>query len=233
MKSHYPTFRAGAAPGLVHKLGGLPWGLPIAHWPICRECGRAMSFLAQAPGQSAEANAPDLDIPAGEVLFAFKCEWDSICSFWESDGGANAVFSLPRAALGDAPTAPPEHAEDGLPELIPELGIAHWRIDDDGAPPELEADFYDYGRHDDLPDDIAHPHDWATEWRTKYNGVPYWTANGAQGVPPGRLLLQIDNCVPMQDGGYQEVANFCSDGTAFVFVDASQTPPTYSLLINR
>ena len=57
MKSHYPTFCDGAAPGLVHKLGGLPWGLPIAHWPICRECGRAMSFLAQVPGQSAEANA--------------------------------------------------------------------------------------------------------------------------------------------------------------------------------
>ena len=37
----------------------------------------------------------------------------------------------------------------------------------------------------------------------------------------------------MQDGGYQEVANFCSDGTAYVFIDNAQTPPGYSMLINR
>lgn len=233
MISHYPRYRIGAERGLVHKLGGLPWGLPIEHWPICKECGRAMSFLAQSPAQSHDDNAPDLPIPADDVLFAFKCEWDSVCSFWESDGGANAVFSLPRNALGDGLTAPPEHAEDGFPELIAELGVADWRIEDGGAPAELEADFYDYGRHDDLPEHIAHPHDWATEWRTKFGGVPYWTANGAQGVPAGRLLLQIDNCVQMEDGSFKDVANFCSDGTAYIFIDRAQVPPTYTMVINR
>ena len=128
------------------------------------------------------------------MLYAFKCEWDSICSFWEEDGGANAVFTVPRAELADGPTAPPAHAEDGAPEILPELVVADWRIADDGAPAELESAFYDYGLHDGLPDEIAHPHDWASEWRTKFGGVPYWTANGAQGVPAGRLLLQIDNC---------------------------------------
>ena len=145
----------------------------------------------------------------------------------------NAVFTVPRAELADGPTAPPAHAEDGAPEILPELVVADWRIADDGAPAELESAFYDYGLHDGLPDEIAHPHDWASEWRTKFGGVPYWTANGAQGVPAGRLLLQIDNWVQLEDGGSTEVANFCSDGTAYIFVDRSREAPVYTMIINR
>jgi hypothetical protein len=37
----------------------------------------------------------------------------------------------------------------------------------------------------------------------------------------------------MPDGSSAEVANFCSDGTAYVFVDRVQTPPVYSMFINR
>ncbi|AUT49855.1 hypothetical protein [Achromobacter sp. AONIH1] len=233
MLSHYPRYRAVAAQGLAHKLGGLPWGLPVARWPLCAECGRPMSHLLQAPGPAADEASPALPLQADEVLYAFKCEWDSICSFWEEDGGANAVFTVPRAELADGPTAPPAHAEDGAPEILPELVVADWRIADDGAPAELESAFYDYGLHDGLPDEIAHPHDWASEWRTKFGGVPYWTANGAQGVPAGRLLLQIDNWVQLEDGGGAEVANFCSDGTAYIFVDRSRKAPVYTMIINR
>jgi len=233
MISHYPLFRAGASHGLVHKLGGLPWGSPVERWPVCEECGRPMSHLAQFPAQSVEEHAPSLPIQADEVLFVFKCEWDSACSFWESDGGANAIFSVPRSKLGDCPTEPPAHAKDGAPGILAELGVASWRVEDDGAPTELEDAFYDYGRHSNLPAEIAHPHEWAGEWRTKFCGVPYWTANGAQQVPPGRLLLQIDNWVRMNDGSLKEVANFCSDGTAFIFIDRSQMPPIYSMIINR
>ena len=177
---------------------------------------------AAGAGPAADEASPALPLQADEVLYAFKCEWDSICSFWEEDGGANAVFTVPRAELADGPTAPPAHAEDGAPEILPELVVADWRIADDGAPAELESAFYDYGLHEGLPDEIAHPHDWASEWRTKFGGVPYWTANGAQGVPAGRLLLQIDNWVQLEDGGGAEVANFCSDGTAYIFVDRSE-----------
>ena len=227
MNSHYPVFRVGAAQGLVPKLGGLPWGLPARLWPICKECERPMSHLAQLP-----ADAAALAVNEDEVLFLFKCEWDSVCSFWDHDGGANAAFTVPRTALGDSPTAAPVAGDEGPPVELPELGITQWKAADDGAPPQMEDDFYDYGRHNALPDDIAHPHDWAGAWRTKSGGVPYWTANGAQGMPPGRLLLQIDNWVEV-DGANVEVANFCSDGTAYVFVDRAQTPPTYSLFINR
>lgn len=233
MKSYYPRFHPGAMPGIVPKLGGLPWGLPARLWPVCEECGRPMSHLAQIPAQSLDAHSPTLPMAADSVLFVFKCEWDSVCSFWEGDSGANGVFSVLRSELGDALTAPPAHHEDGVPDTLRELGIAHWREDDDGAPAELEDAFYDYGRHSDLPAEIAYPHNWASEWRTKFGGVPYWTANGAQCVPAGKLLSQIDNWVTMEDGTSEMIANFCSDGTAYIFIDRSQSLPTYSMIINR
>jgi len=52
-------------------------------------------------------------------------------------------------------------------------------------------------------------------------------------MPAGRLFLQIDNWVDLADGSTAEVANFCSDGTAYVFVDRAQAPPVYSMFINR
>lgn len=229
MLSHYPRLQKGAAPGLVPKLGGLPWGLPNRLWPVCQECGQPMSHLLQLPADSVVLP----DMAADEVLFVFKCEGENVCSFWEPDGGANTVFTVQRQDLDDGPTAAPVSAEQEAPTLLLELGITGWRADDDGAPSELENAFYDYGAHSDLPEDIAFPHHWASVWRTKVGGVPYWTANGAQQVPPGRLLLQIDNWLTLEDGSGTEIANFCSDGTAFVFVDRQQTPPVYSLLINR
>jgi hypothetical protein len=241
MLSHYPQFRKGASPGLVHKLGGLPWGLPTRLWPVCKECGLPMSHLGQFPANSLEENAPVLPIEPDEVLFIFKCEWTSVCSFWDFAEGANRVFNLSRKELGDAPTQPPavpgQEDDDEELTILPELGVSRWLLQDDGASVEQEEAFYDYSRHNDLPDDIAYPHDWASEWLTKFGGVPYWTANGAGGlpsIPPGRLLLQIDNWVTMADGSESaEVANFCSDGTAYVFIDRTQSPPTLSMIINR
>ena len=229
MLSHYPQFRAGADSGVVPKLGGLPWGLPTRLWPICKECGLPMSHLAQLPADKQVFPV----IPDDEVLFVFKCEWDSICSFWEADAGANSVFAVQRQLLGNAPTAAPEDANDGAPVVLPEFGITGWRADDDGAAAELEEAFYDYGKHNDLPEEIASPHDWDGSWLTKAGGVPYWTPNGAMQIPPGRMLFQIYNWIDLEDGNNEEVANFCSDGTAYVFVDRSQELPVYSMIINR
>ena len=251
MKSYYPRFRAGAAPGLVAKLGGLPWGLPADLWPICRECGRPMSHLAQLP-----ADPPILPLAENEVLFIFKCEWDSICSFWESDGGANAVFTVPRQRLDDAPTAPPPvtgnepapGARQAAARITPsplleeneqipvlqELGLTRWIEGDDGVPAELEDAFYDYDRHNALPDEVAYPPDFDSALCTKAGGVPVWTpATGAQFIPPGRLLLQIDTWIRLEDGSDVEVANFCSDGIAYIFIDRTQSPPSYAMRINR
>jgi hypothetical protein len=231
MIAYYPRLREGAPPGLVPRFGGLPWGLPPRLWPTCGECGRPMSHLAQLPGDGERMAIGD-----DQVLFLFKCEWDSVCSFWEHDGGANAAFVVPRRELGDAECAAPADAADGAPAVLREIAIVGWDARDDGAPPELEDAFYDARAFDRLPGEIAHPHDWAAAWRTKSGGVPYWTANGAQGVdglPAGRLLLQVDNWLELEGGESVEIANFCSDGTAYVFVDRSRTPLACSLFINR
>jgi hypothetical protein len=37
-----------------------------------------MSHLGQFPARSAEPNSPVLPIAQDEVLFLFKCEWDSV-----------------------------------------------------------------------------------------------------------------------------------------------------------
>jgi hypothetical protein len=48
------------------------------------------------------------------------------------------------------------------------------------------------------------------------------------------LLLQIDSWVTMDDGSQTvEVANFCSDGTAYVFIDSTQSTSVLSMIINR
>lgn len=119
-------------------------------------------------------------------MFAFKCEWESICSFWNFADGANRVLSLPRKELGDTITMPPavDAQEDGEALIVlPELGGVRWLVQDDGAPVELEGSFYDDYRYDDMPDDITVPHKWASKWLTKFGGVPCWTSNGAQGQP--------------------------------------------------
>jgi len=229
VKAHYPRMRDGAPPGLVPKFGGLPWGLPQRLWPVCKECGGLLSHLAQLPH-----DADTMPVGEGHVLFVFKCESDKVCSFWEHDGGANALLSVPASELGDAPTSPP--TADTAPALLREVGIVGWDTSDDGCPPELESAFYGFSSYDDLPDEIAQPHDFASEWRTKSGGVPAWTGNGAQAqpdIPPGRLLFQVDNWLALDDGGTAQIANFCSDGTAYVFVDRAVVPPAFTMFINR
>jgi len=199
-----------------------------------------MSHLGQFPARSTEPNAPELPLAQDEVLFVFKCEWSSICSFWNFAEGSNRVVSLARKELGDAPTVPPavDAQEDGEElTVLPELGVARWLVQDDGVPAELEEAFYDDDRHRELPDDIAFPRNMNSEWLTKFGGAPHWTGNGVHGqpcLPPGRLLVQIDSWVTMDDGSQAvEVANFCSDGIAYVFLDRTTSPPVYSMIVNR
>ena len=231
MIAYYPRLRDGAASGLVPKLGGLPHGLPARLWPVCRECGRPMSHLAQVPDAP-----PAQPVGDGRVLFLFKCERaDSVCSFWGHGTGANAAFAVDRADLDDVATPAPADAGAGTP-VLSEIGIAGWDARDDGAPAAFEDAFYDFDAFAALPDQIAMPQGGASESRTKSGGVPAWTVNGAQcidGFPAGRLLLQIDSWATLDDSSVVEVANFCSDGTAYVFVDRASSPSRFSMFINR
>ena len=258
MESRLPvwTMQAPLAPqaSRVVKLGGLPlgWQRP---WPVCAECGRHMSLLAQV---GADAALPH--VPADHVLFLFTCERETICSFWDPDGGANAAVLVPAAELGTVPVPLPDDA----PPLLLELWVARWRVQDDGVPAELAHTWFDDTRFFELPDQVAWPHDLDPRRMTKVGGMPLWTANGPVGLPDGEpwhLVLQLDVSLVVQDDlspwegqtyfsvggaraqldvtegpdGYSSVsiANFCLDGTGYVLVGQERGEQAPVLLINR
>jgi hypothetical protein len=235
MMTLLPTLAHAAphsSPGLVPKLGGLPWGLPATLWPVCRECGQPMSPVAQLPVADTLDRLGPLQGRAEcaeLVLHLFKCEGDDICSFWEPDIGTNAAFFVPRAALGDGETPAPT----GTPEMLPDIRVQDWVAYDDPVPPELA-------------DAVSHPTRWLNELtddmqfprltRTKLGGAPWWTGNGPQQVPdaPFQYLLQIDQFLEMP-GDEDDVTfgNFCSDGTLYVFIDPTTPIPRAMMFINR
>lgn len=279
MLNHFPTLTiaqpAGVTATTASKFGGLPWGFPAdaaTPWPVCTECDCPMSFLAQF------AHGDHLPrIGAGHSLFLFKCERDSICSFWEADGSANACIVVPHGRMGEAfvtmphggtaklasqlagadgmprSAATPAHDSDDAPVLL-ELWVSGWRAQDDGIPPELEAHYYDQ-RFNHLPEAQQVPHGFDSVHCTKAGGVPYWTGNGNTCIPaePGRMLLQIDNFLAVDGispqaladyaaahghehasfGDAVEIANFCSDGIAYVMDKSpdAQAPSFYLMIL--
>jgi hypothetical protein len=51
------------------KLGGLPWGVTASRWPMCSDCGKPQSLLAQFVH-----DASRLDLGRqGRALFLFQC----------------------------------------------------------------------------------------------------------------------------------------------------------------
>ena len=234
MLSLIPTLsldRPPAAVGLSPKFGGLPWGLPKAHWPCCRECGQPMSLLAQLPVRDgldqigplhARADLADL------VLHLFKCEGDDICSFWEPDAGTNAAFFLRTSDLEDDPALAPA----ATVKVLPEVWITDWTPYDDLVPPEAVDKVRDPTWWLDLTDEARFP----KLTRTKLGGIPWWTGNGPQQVPesPFVYLLQIDQFLEIAGSDdCIEFGNFCSDGTCYVFIDPTAPLPGGVMFINR
>jgi hypothetical protein len=166
MLSHWPTLSihrpAGLAAGHASKFGGLPWGFPAAEWPACAECGCPMSFLAQF------AEGPHLPrIGAGQSLFVFKCERDSICDFWEPFAGANACVVVPHGQMtaGFTPM-PPSRQPQPAYRLVRAEGEAD--AQDAAAETESESDA-------ESDAESAGPvllELWVTDWRAEDDGVP-------------------------------------------------------------
>jgi len=162
----------------VSKFGGLPWGLQTELWPICTECGRPMHFLAQL-----KHTAPMLDLGEGQVLHAFKCNFDSICSAWDTDSGANAVFLLDKHELGSGLTQYPAHLVD--PKDIDDqntafldLHLIGWDTFEDQLADSQKQLFYDYDAFWKLDDKTAHPGNFDIMKDNKAGSIPYWTGNG-------------------------------------------------------
>ena len=243
MRSYLPTLRLVPdvpEPGLRAKFGGLPWGLPAYCWPVCRECGNRMSCLAQVPVRGhldhagPLAGRPDL---TGKVLHVFTCERLTICDFWDPRSGANAAFFL------DAEELRPEGAGPAGPvvSVLPEVWIEGWAAHDDPVPDEVADSFTDdtsfHAAFYALPEEWQFPHHFNWGRETKLGGVPYWTGQGPVDVPqrPFRFLLQIDKFLDVPGAGEDglDLANFCSDGTGYLFVDPDRTELPALFLINR
>jgi len=188
---------------LIPKLGGLPWGFPAAMWPSCRKCSVPMALLAQLPHRH-----PALDFGDSRwVLHLFQCTTTG-CSTWSYDEGCNAAFILPREALGEGLTPPPQVVSDrpvyvwvtgSMPvvhSMHGELWIAGWKEHEDAIPQHMSSAYFDPRAFGALPEEFQFPHNFGDP-RTKAGGVPYWTANGPWGLPkipsrPFDYLMQID-----------------------------------------
>lgn len=116
---------------LEDKVGGLPWGLPIEKYPICCDCGRSQSLIAQLVHHPQRLDLGKL----GRTLLVFHCNRGSTCAAWEGGYGANACLIIEPEELTDKPTPLPPDA----PPLEVDARILAWEMDDDGIPAERVA----------------------------------------------------------------------------------------------
>jgi hypothetical protein len=187
MKYHVPVLATLVTGG--EQLGGTPFGLPAERWPICAECSRPQSLIAQLWHDDRR-----LDLGAsGRVLFVFQCEWDAgMCSNWELFSGANACLVLSERELTGQASPPP----DPVPPVVPAVGILGWQEKDDGLAAEVQPAFFDYDDYLALADE---------EWEkatgeTRLGGVPHWVQSPDEAPKDGwRFMGQLDSMYRFAD----------------------------------
>ena len=119
---------------------------------------------------------------------------------------------LPREIVGEGLTQAPQAARERpayawITGIAPvdhsmhgELWITGWQEHEDAIPQHMRPAYFDPHAFEALPQEIQFPHDFDSRLRTKAGGVPYWTANGPDQVPPRPFdyLMQIDTFLSMQ-----------------------------------
>lgn len=211
---------------LIDKFGGLPWGFPTKLWPNCAECGRPMHFLAQL-----QDAAPMLEFGKNNVLHAFKCNFNSICSAWSTDSGANAVFVLDKSKLGSGMTHYPAHLCDpksieGQSTTFLELRLDGWKAFDDRLMEDQRPVFFDYDSFWALDDETAHPGNFEICKDNKAGPIPYWTGNGPSGrLSKTTIFLQITgDMMPVRDTPPEPKAVLAAPGTSWVWQGETMIP---------
>lgn len=146
------------------KLGGLPWGLAPEAWPVCRQCGKSLTPIAQF------VHHPErLDLGrAGRLLSVFQCSHhqDDGCESAVHGSGANACFVTEPEHLLSGLTSLPQDA----PPLEREAFIVAWAAHEDGIKPEDAECFLTH-------DGLAEVSEYAWEGigpETRLGGAPYW-----------------------------------------------------------
>lgn len=171
-----PTFPAR------ERLGGNPVGLNPDLWPVCTDCGKSQSLLAQLQ------HHPDrLDLGRdGRMLFVFQCAHDpGMCSTWEALSGANACFVVEPEQLGSELTPTPA---DG-PPLDNEVWITGWLEKEDGLTATECAAFQTDATFLELPESVVSK----ATWSTRLGGAPHWMQSADEAPSPGwRFIGQLD-----------------------------------------
>ncbi len=189
----------------VTKFGGQPAWIETPAWPLSRQTGRPMRFIAQV------ALEPDLfgTVPA-RMAYLFMTDDDEgewVDGTYEPDGGENAVvlqpgdFTSPTTSQAEGPTLVRMIERPGEDRLVPE-------------PCEFAASLV-FGEDTDNPNPDGYPN--------QIGGIP--TFLQGEEYPKGgpwRLLLQLDSssvpfCVNFGDAGVG-YAFVSRDGTAGKFL---------------
>lgn len=142
-----------------------------------------MPLVAQLPHHPAVLDLGD----DRWVLHLFMCANGGLCETWDGNSGCNAAIVLGNDELETALAEPPP----GLP-LNGEVFISGWSEQDDGIEPARLPEFLDAEAFWRMPATETGILDFRL--KTKCGGVPYWTANGPQAVPPAPFvyLMQMD-----------------------------------------
>jgi hypothetical protein len=168
---------------LEDKLGGVPWGLADELWPICSDCGKHQSLVAQFVHDDAR-----LDLgKAGRVLFVFQCNHSpGMCDVWAGGSGANACFVVEPEDLSEGLTRLPEDA----PPTDLEVRIVGWKEMEDGVAEDQAFEFFDDDAHADLPEEVLA----GLPALTHLGGVPTWV-QGPDEAPKDswRFVGQLDS----------------------------------------
>jgi hypothetical protein len=169
------------------KLGGLPWGLPADRWPMCSQCRKPQSLLAQFRHHSAR-----LDLGReGRCLFVFQCNHDpGMCSSWEGGSGANACFVVEPETLAVGVPAIP----NPQPLIERELRIVQWVEREDGLSPAQCEIFFDDSKWGALEEDEREDLFVKAEQCTRLGGVPHWIQSSGEAPADGwRFVGQLDS----------------------------------------
>ncbi len=218
MKNYYPTVQLSSNMSEEERLhcsdkfGGLPRGLPDGAWPLCKMCGKPMSFLAQF-----KHHQDRLDLgKEGRVLFLFLCDRPAkLCPSWDVQKGANACFVKEHETLISEYAHPPE---EGVP-VAAEVFVVSWTEREDKISDENAGKFLVGSRYEELDGETL----LKTCFHTRFGGVPGWIdAPGA--LPKGnwKFIGQISSHYDFQGQPpteYIDGPNFGESGIAYIFLE--------------
>ncbi|SFJ49693.1 hypothetical protein [Thermoflavimicrobium dichotomicum] len=159
------------------QFGGLPWGLPHEKWPLCNNCGKPMTIIAQLQHHPVRFNLGKED----RVLFIFQCLNDpGFCDFGEP-GKGNAALILDAEEMTKGRTKPSQE----IP-IEPELRIIHW-IEKEELLKKSDESRLIKGDYEGLSYEEID----LIEIGTKVGGYPYWFQSGLGFQEPYQFLMQM------------------------------------------